>query len=194
MREITPNKFRILYVDDEKENLTNFKYVFQKSYEIHLAQSAEDAYRILKQHKIQLVIADQRMPKETGAEFLERIAPEYPDTIRIILTGYSPELCRGLAILTVLEPLSGAQVALLTARRSPRGVPRDLTQAKPSSCCQERPFFPGSERTSPAVTPSTIFFSALVTRTRLDSAGPKETPTPHVHTTSDRDTRPSLRP
>ena len=89
MSQTKPDKPRILYVDDERENLVNFKYVFRKSYEIHLALSGEEAYEVLKQYDIQLVIADQRMPGETGVEFLERIAPEYPHTIRIILTGYS---------------------------------------------------------------------------------------------------------
>lgn len=89
MRQIEPNERRILYVDDEKENLTNFKYVFRRDYEIHLALSADEAYRIMQQHTIHVVIADQRMPGETGVEFLERIVPEFPDTVRIILTGYS---------------------------------------------------------------------------------------------------------
>lgn len=89
MSRAEPEKPRILYVDDERENLTNFKYVFRKSYEIFLALSAEEAYRILRKHDIQLVIADQRMPGETGVELLERIAPEYPRAVRMILTGYS---------------------------------------------------------------------------------------------------------
>lgn len=89
MSQMGPSKPRILYVDDEKENLSNFKYVFRRCYEIHLALCAEEAYRVMKQHEIQVVIADQRMPGETGVELLERIAQEYPKTIRIILTGYS---------------------------------------------------------------------------------------------------------
>ena len=36
-----------------------------------------------------LVIADQRMPEMTGIEFLEKIIPEYPDCVRMVLTGYS---------------------------------------------------------------------------------------------------------
>jgi len=89
MRQMEPGKRRILYVDDEKENLTNFKYVFRRDYEIHLALSADEAYRIMQRHDIHVVIADQRMPGETGVEFLERIVPQHPNTVRIILTGYS---------------------------------------------------------------------------------------------------------
>lgn len=89
MSRIQGGKPRILYVDDEKENLTNFKYVFRRDYEIHLAASATEAYEIMHRYEIHVVIADQRMPGESGVEFLERIVPQYPDTIRIILTGYS---------------------------------------------------------------------------------------------------------
>ena len=42
-----------------------------------------------------------------------------------IAHDFNPELCRGLAILSVLGPLSGAQVVSLTPRRSPWRVPRD---------------------------------------------------------------------
>ena len=56
---------------------------------IYLATSASEGSVILEQNPIQLVITDQRMPKVTGMEFLEQIAGQYPDVMRIILTGYS---------------------------------------------------------------------------------------------------------
>jgi len=79
----------VLYVDDEKSNLTAFKYQFRKDFEIHLAESAKEAYDIMQNHKIQVLIADQRMPVETGVELLERTVDEFPNVIRMILTGYS---------------------------------------------------------------------------------------------------------
>ena len=79
----------VLYIDDERENLTGFKYMFSEYYEVYVAESAGEAYEILKAHTIPIVISDQRMPGETGVEFFTRIQPEYPDTIRMILTGYS---------------------------------------------------------------------------------------------------------
>jgi len=89
MSKIVSEKPRILYVDDEKANLTSFKYQFRDYYEIYLANSAEEADDVIRQNDIQVIIADQRMPGETGVEFLERILPEYPDMPRMILTGYS---------------------------------------------------------------------------------------------------------
>lgn len=80
---------QILYVDDEQENLTVFKYTFNKYYKVHTALSAKEGVEILRNNDIQIIITDQRMPEVTGIEFLESIITEFPDTIRIILTGFS---------------------------------------------------------------------------------------------------------
>ena len=79
----------ILYIDDEEDNLTVFYSTFRRDYQVHLATSGQKGLEILGKYNIHVVIADQRMPKMTGTEFLERIIPEYPDCIRMILTGYS---------------------------------------------------------------------------------------------------------
>src|SRR5690606_12190583 len=82
-------KIRILYVDDEVNNLQAFKATFRRDYKIFLAESAKEAREILKTEEIEIIITDQRMPEETGVEFLESIIPLYPDPIRILLTGYT---------------------------------------------------------------------------------------------------------
>jgi serine phosphatase RsbU (regulator of sigma subunit) len=79
----------ILYVDDEEDNLTVFNSAFRRDYEVHLAKSGYEGLEILKKHPIQLIITDQRMPEMTGIQFLEKIIPDYPDCIRMILTGFS---------------------------------------------------------------------------------------------------------
>jgi signal transduction histidine kinase/FixJ family two-component response regulator len=79
----------ILIVDDEKENLTGFKYLFDDIYDVFCAESAAEGRKILEQNNIQVVISDQRMPVTTGVEFLENVLADFPDTIRMILTGYS---------------------------------------------------------------------------------------------------------
>ena len=82
-------KFPLLYVDDEEHNLISFEATFRKEYKVHTAKSAEDGIAAMRENDIKLVITDQRMPDMTGIQFLEKIAPEYPDTIRMILTGFS---------------------------------------------------------------------------------------------------------
>jgi sigma-B regulation protein RsbU (phosphoserine phosphatase) len=79
----------ILYVDDEEDNLTVFNSAFRRDYEVHLALSGLEGLEIMKKYPIQIIITDQRMPEMTGIQFLEKIIPDYPDCIRMILTGFS---------------------------------------------------------------------------------------------------------
>ncbi|MBX2875544.1 MAG: response regulator [Saprospiraceae bacterium] len=81
--------FQILYVDDEEDNLIAFKAVFRRHFQVHLAQSGQDALALLDQQNIDLIISDQRMPKMTGVELLEQVRERFPDIIRMVLTGYS---------------------------------------------------------------------------------------------------------
>ena len=79
----------ILYVDDEANNLVAFKANFRRLYNIFTAESAEEGLNILRNNKIQIIVTDQRMPGKTGVEFLLEVIKEFPEPIRILLTGYS---------------------------------------------------------------------------------------------------------
>jgi DNA-binding NtrC family response regulator len=79
----------VLYVDDEINNLNSFKASFRRDFEIFTASSAKEGRKVLDSQEIGVIITDQRMPGTTGIEFLESILPVYPDTIRILLTGFS---------------------------------------------------------------------------------------------------------
>jgi DNA-binding NtrC family response regulator len=79
----------ILYIDDEVNNLIAFKANFRRDYNIFTTENAEEAMTFLRSNKIQIVITDQRMPGKTGVEFLQDVMKEFPDPIRILLTGYS---------------------------------------------------------------------------------------------------------
>jgi response regulator RpfG family c-di-GMP phosphodiesterase len=79
----------ILFVDDEENNLNSFKAAFRRDFEIHIANSPANGRKILLEKVIDVIITDQRMPGETGVEFLESIIPLYPESMRILLTGYA---------------------------------------------------------------------------------------------------------
>lgn len=79
----------ILYVDDEEDNLVVFNSTFRRNYEIYLAKSGQEGLELMKKHQIELIITDQRMPEMTGIQFLEKVIPDYPNCIRMILTGFS---------------------------------------------------------------------------------------------------------
>lgn len=82
-------QYGVLYVDDEINNLNSFKAAFRRDFTIFTAQSAQEGRKILDNNEIGVIITDQRMPLMTGIEFLESILPVYPDTIRILLTGFA---------------------------------------------------------------------------------------------------------
>ncbi len=88
---ITPEaKIKIVYVDDEENNLLSFKATFRKKYDVLTAISAADAIKLLEEHvDIAIIVTDQRMPNMTGVEFLHSIIEKYPLPMRILLTGYT---------------------------------------------------------------------------------------------------------
>ncbi len=86
---MSQEKYRILYVDDEIDNLIIFKAAFRRYYDVFTATSAREGMELLKTQDVQVLITDQRMPEITGVEFLESVIADYPETIRMILTGFS---------------------------------------------------------------------------------------------------------
>ncbi|HET7818467.1 MAG TPA: response regulator [Bacteroidia bacterium] len=96
-------KISILYLDDEENNLVAFKANFRTFYTVYTTTSADEAMKILRSNKINVVISDQRMPNVTGVQFFENILKEFPDPIRILLTGYAD-------IQAVIEAINKGQV------------------------------------------------------------------------------------
>ncbi len=86
---MTTSTVRVLYIDDELNNLEAFKASFRRQYEIYTALSAAEGLLILQSIDIHVIIADQKMPNTTGVEFFKSISETYPDPIRILLTGYT---------------------------------------------------------------------------------------------------------
>ncbi|PSB47558.1 adenylate cyclase, partial [filamentous cyanobacterium Phorm 6] len=83
-------KIKILVVDDEPDNLDLLYRTFHRDYKVFRAESGPAALEILaKEGEVAVIISDQRMPKMSGTEFLSLTAAQYPDVIRIILTGYT---------------------------------------------------------------------------------------------------------
>lgn len=82
-------KIKVLYVDDERNNLVSFKANFRIDFEVFIAESADEGKLLLEKNKINVIITDQRMPIKTGVEFLEEVMKDYPDPVRILLTGYT---------------------------------------------------------------------------------------------------------
>lgn len=82
-------EFSILYVDDEVHNLISFNATFRREYKVLTAESGREGLQIMHDKEVHLVLSDQRMPGMTGVEFLEQVRHQYPETIRMIITGFS---------------------------------------------------------------------------------------------------------
>lgn len=83
-----PEKPTVLYIDDEEDNLVVFRSAFRRDYNVLTTTSPEEALDIIGREEIPVVISDQRMPKCTGVQLLEKI-PGNIENVRIILTGFS---------------------------------------------------------------------------------------------------------
>ncbi|MEO6423755.1 MAG: diguanylate cyclase [Candidatus Nitrotoga sp.] len=80
----------ILIVDDEVEIGAALARMLRRySYKILRAKSGNEGLALLAEHDVGVVLSDQRMPEMTGIEFLSQVKELYPQTIRIILSGYT---------------------------------------------------------------------------------------------------------
>ncbi len=82
-------EYNVLYVDDETSNLRIFRMAFKRHYNIYIAENGAEAIEILRNNQIHLIITDQKMPEMTGTELLEKTLDEFPNLVRIILTGFA---------------------------------------------------------------------------------------------------------
>ena len=80
----------LLFVDDEANILSSLKRLFRPfGYRIFTAEGGAQALEIMERESVDLVISDMRMPEMNGAQFLEKVNEKWPETVRILLTGYS---------------------------------------------------------------------------------------------------------
>jgi len=82
--------YTVLFVDDEPNILRAIKRaLFSMNITLLLAEGGEKALELMEKHDVHVVISDMKMPQMSGAELLEKIANKYPNTFRVVLTGYA---------------------------------------------------------------------------------------------------------
>jgi len=80
----------LLVVDDDVNVLTALHRLFRRDgYRVLTAATPTEAFELLALYRVQVILCDQRMPVMSGTEFLSKVKEMYPDTIRIILSGYT---------------------------------------------------------------------------------------------------------
>jgi response regulator RpfG family c-di-GMP phosphodiesterase len=82
-------KGRILFVDDEERILTALRSVFRREHHVFTAVNAAEALEFVRRFNPHVVVSDQRMPRKSGIELLREVREIAPNTVRILLTGYS---------------------------------------------------------------------------------------------------------
>ena len=85
----TEDRPQLLFVDDEQRVLNSMRIMFRREYDLHLASSGAEALEIIRGGKIDVIVADHRMPGMTGVEVLTQVRSLSPRTVRILLTGYA---------------------------------------------------------------------------------------------------------
>lgn len=82
-------KAKLLFVDDEPQILVTLRALFRAKYEVYTATSGAEALEIIQREHIHAIISDQRMPHMFGHQLLQQVKTISPNTMRILLTGYS---------------------------------------------------------------------------------------------------------
>jgi two-component system response regulator HupR/HoxA len=83
------NGATVLVVDDEKRSLESLRRVLGAEFHIVCAANAAEAEAVLDGDLVQVILCDQRMPGESGVEFLTRVRERWPEPVRMIISGYT---------------------------------------------------------------------------------------------------------
>ncbi len=79
----------VLIVDDEQRSLESLERILEDTFDVKTAASAEEAEEILEREWVQVILCDQRMPHVSGVEFLKSVRERWPETVRMIISGYT---------------------------------------------------------------------------------------------------------
>ncbi len=90
MSQADQSRLKLMVVDDEPDNLDLLYRTFRRDFHVFKADGAVSALKRLEtEGEMAVIISDQRMPLMNGTEFLSKTVDRFPDTIRILLTGYT---------------------------------------------------------------------------------------------------------
>lgn len=79
----------VLVVDDEVRSQEALRRTLEEDFSVYTASGAAEARAVMERESIQILLTDQRMPEVSGVEFLRQVRQEWPETVRIIISGYT---------------------------------------------------------------------------------------------------------
>ncbi|HKM53644.1 MAG TPA: response regulator, partial [Isosphaeraceae bacterium] len=109
----------LLVVDDEPYILDTLSRILAKDFQVFTASSAKEAREVFARHPVHVIIADQKMPGETGVELLEWVRQNHPKTIRLMMTGFADfevtvkAINRGQIYRMILKPWRTDELILI---------------------------------------------------------------------------------
>ena len=82
--------YKVLFVDDESSILDGYKRMLHREFQVDTAVGGLQGLALIRDHgPYSVVISDMRMPEMNGAQFLSQVRKTVPDTVRMLLTGYT---------------------------------------------------------------------------------------------------------
>ncbi|MFZ5559007.1 MAG: sigma-54-dependent transcriptional regulator [Pseudomonadota bacterium] len=79
----------VLVVDDEPRSQEALRRTLEEDFDVLTAADAGQAHAVLAREMVQVILCDQRMPGQSGVQFLRQVREEWPDVVRIIISGYT---------------------------------------------------------------------------------------------------------
>ena len=88
----------VLVIDDERRSVEALERILEEDFDVRTTLNTADAQAILEKEWVQVILCDQRMPETTGVEFLKIVREKWPETVRIIISGYTDadDIIRGV--------------------------------------------------------------------------------------------------
>jgi response regulator RpfG family c-di-GMP phosphodiesterase len=100
---------KVLYLDDEENNLIAFKALFRREFDVFTTTSPQEAVAYLNANVVPIILSDQKMPELSGVEFFELTLSDFPNAVRILVTGYAD-------IEAVIDAINRGQVYRYVAK------------------------------------------------------------------------------
>ncbi len=100
---------KVLYLDDEENNLIAFKALFRRAFDVFTTTSPQEAVAYLNANVVPIILSDQKMPELSGVEFFELTLNDFPNAVRILVTGYAD-------IEAVIDAINRGQVYRYVAK------------------------------------------------------------------------------
>ena len=100
---------KVLYLDDEENNLIAFKALFRREFDVFTTTSPQEAVAYLNANEVPIILSDQKMPELSGVVFFELTLNDFPNAVRILVTGYAD-------IEAVIDAINRGQVYRYVAK------------------------------------------------------------------------------